>query len=183
MDGRTIECDAVLIGIGVRPALGWLVGSGLETETAIPVDAGGRTAIPEVFAAGDVAAPLDPSSGRHVRSEHWEAAARQGMAAARGMLGLDPVRSSISSFWSDQYGLRIQYLGDARAADAMSVDGEPSSRDFAAWFTRAGDPVAALLVGRPHALAAARRRIELSRQRNRPLNEGGVDEALVAAGG
>jgi hypothetical protein len=76
------------------------------------------------------------------------------------MLGLDPQPPAIPSFWSDQHGLRIQYLGHAHGADAITIDGEPDARDFTATYTRDGTPVAALLVGRPDALARTRRLLE-----------------------
>ena len=138
VDGRVIRCDAVLVAIGVAPALGWLDTSGL----------GSLSAVPDVLVAGDAAG-----------GEHWEAAAQQGAAAADAMLGLEPASQPLPSFWSDQYGLRIQYLGQARHADAMEIDGSLAERDFAATFTQRGRPVAALLVDRPRALPEMRRLI------------------------
>lgn len=167
--GKSVPCDAVLVGIGVRPAVDWLAGSALAPNGGIPVDAAGCTAVPGIFAAGDVALALDPRSGQHVRSEHWEGAARQGSAAARAMLGLEPGPAPPASFWSDQYGLRINYVGRAAESDEVSIEGDPSARAFAAVFTRAGRPTAALLVGRPHALAEMRRRIrESEEERSEP---------------
>ena len=167
--GRSIPCDAVLVGIGVRPAVEWLAGSALEPNGGIPVDAAGRTAVPGIFAAGDAALTLDPVSGRHLRSEHWEGAARQGAAAARAMLGLEPGPAPPASFWSDQYGLRINYVGHAAGSDEAVIEGDPGARDFAAVFSRAGRPTAALLVGRPQALAGMRRRInESEEERSEP---------------
>jgi 3-phenylpropionate/trans-cinnamate dioxygenase ferredoxin reductase subunit len=154
-DGRRLACDHVVVGIGVQPALGWLAGSGLDPR-GIPIDAAGRTPAPDVFAAGDAAATYDPVLRRHVPGGHWEAAARQGAAAARTMLGHEPQRSSPASFWSDLYDTRVQYVGNARLADGTAVDGDPAARDFAITFTSAGTPVAVLLVGRPHELPRAR---------------------------
>jgi hypothetical protein len=98
--------------------------------------------------------------GRHVPGSHWEAAGRQAARAARAMLGLDPGRAPLTSFWTDQYGIRVQYLGRAQGADALSIDGEPAARSFTATFLRAGRPVAALLVDRPRSLPAFRDLIE-----------------------
>jgi NADPH-dependent 2,4-dienoyl-CoA reductase/sulfur reductase-like enzyme len=124
------------------------------------VDADGRSAAQRVLAAGDAAATFDPVAGRHVAGSHWEAAGRQGARAARVMLGLEPGAAAPASFWTDQYGLRIQYLGHARLADAVEVDGDPESRSFTATFTRSGRVVAALLVDRPRSLPAVRTLIE-----------------------
>jgi NADPH-dependent 2,4-dienoyl-CoA reductase/sulfur reductase-like enzyme len=158
--GEIVEADDVVVGVGVEPDVGWLQGSGLSTGAGIPVDEHGRTASPDVLAAGDAAATFDPRLGRHVPGSHWEAAARQGARAARVMLGLDPGDAPLTSFWTDQYGLRIQYLGHARLADAVTFDGDPASASFTATFTRGGRAVAVVLVDRPRALPAIRQLIE-----------------------
>ncbi len=104
--------------------------------------------------------PFDPRFGAHARTEHWDAAAWQGAAAAKAMLGEYPGTPPLPSFWSDQYGLRIQYVGHAHHADAVAFDGDPAERDFEAVFSRGGVPVAGLAVGRPRAIPALRKRIE-----------------------
>ncbi len=166
-DGRRLDCTAVVVGVGVAPAARWLAGSGLDAD-GVKTDADGRTAIPGVFAAGDVARPFNARRGSHSPSEHWDAASRQGAAVARAMLGERPSAPAAPSFWSDQYGLRIQYAGDAAGADTVSVDGDPADHDFSVRYSRDERLVAALTVGRPRELLALRRRIE------------GKDEARVA---
>ncbi len=131
---RHLACDHVLVGVGVVPELDWLAGSNVDLA---------RT--PGVHLAGD-------ASG----AGHWESAARQGAAAARAMLGREAAPPAASSFWSDLYDTRVLYLGHAPAADAAAIDGDPEARDFTVTFTRAGAPVAVLLVGRPHELPHAR---------------------------
>lgn len=159
-DDRVVETDHVVVGVGSNPDTGWLKGSGLDAARGVPVDQHGESAIPGVFAAGDAAATYDPLLACHVPGSHWEAAARQGSRAARLMLGLDPGPAPQTSFWTDQYGLRIQYLGHARLADRVVIDGDLSGRSFNATFTRAGRAVATLLVNRPRELALARKAIE-----------------------
>ena len=138
----------------------WLAGSPLESRTGVAVDPQGRTAVAGVLAAGDAAATFDPMLGRYVPGSHWEAASRQGARAARAMLGLAAGRAGITSFWTDQYGIRIQYLGRARPDDSVTIDGEPEARSFTATFSRAGRPVAALLVDRARSLPAFRTLLE-----------------------
>ena len=118
------------------PATGWLRGSGLG-ERGVEVDTAGRTALPDVFAAGDASIPFDPRFGAHARTEHWDAAAWQGAAAAKAMLGEDPGTPPLPSFWSDQYGVRIQ----SRRPPAPRRRGRwsraiPPARDFEAVFVR-----------------------------------------------
>jgi NADPH-dependent 2,4-dienoyl-CoA reductase/sulfur reductase-like enzyme len=159
--GERLECDAIVVGVGVSPATEWLEGSGLKTDGVI-TDQAGRTALPDIFAAGDVATSFDPRIGQHRRTEHWDAAARQGAAAAKAMLGVHPDRPPVPTFWSDQYGLRIQYAGHADLADEVRVEGEPGARDFAVVYSHGGDPIGALTVGNPRAFARLRKQIERS---------------------
>jgi 3-phenylpropionate/trans-cinnamate dioxygenase ferredoxin reductase subunit len=158
-DGRTVGCDAVIVGVGVEPAAGWLTGTALEPGGVL-TDPSGRTAVPDLFAAGDVCRAFDPRRGMYPRTEHWDAASRQGSTAALAMLGELAPAPALPSFWSDQYGLRIQYVGDATGADSIRVDGDPEHRDFSALYSRDGRPVAALTVGRSRELVALRSLLE-----------------------
>ncbi len=157
--GKRVPCDAVVVGVGTMAATEWLGGSGLD-ETGVHTDTSGRTPFPGVFAAGDASVPFDPRFGSHARTEHWDAAAWQGAAVAQAMLGEYPGTPPLPSFWSDQYGLRIQYVGHAHRADAVIVEGDPDERDFEAVFTRSGVPVAGLTVERPRSIPALKKRIE-----------------------
>jgi 3-phenylpropionate/trans-cinnamate dioxygenase ferredoxin reductase subunit len=139
-DGHTVPCDHVVVGVGVDPDVRWLGGGGLG-----PVGAEGQTRMAGVFAAGDVTG-----------GGHWESAARQGAAAARAMLGLEPLKTAPDGFWSDLYDTRVQYVGHAPTADGTTIDGDPAARDFRVTFTREGRAVGVLLVGRPHELPDAR---------------------------
>jgi NADPH-dependent 2,4-dienoyl-CoA reductase/sulfur reductase-like enzyme len=162
-DGTRIGCDVVVAGIGTVPATSWLAGSGLG-ERGVEVDAGGRAAAPDVFAAGDASVPFDHRFGVHARTEHWDAAAWQGAAAARAMLGEEAGTPPLPSFWSDQYGVRIQSVGHPHLGDSVLVEGDPASRDFEAVFVREGMPVAGLTVARPRSIPALRKQIEAGHQ-------------------
>lgn len=144
--GEWIACDEVLVGIGVKPATAWLEGSGLD-PAGVHADAAGRTALAGVYAAGDCT----------VGCEHWEAAVHQAVGAAQAVLGRDPRPAPPAGFWSDLYGLRLNWLGDARGADDFTIDGDPAARDFAVTWRTEGRPVAGLLVNRPRELAQLRR--------------------------
>jgi 3-phenylpropionate/trans-cinnamate dioxygenase ferredoxin reductase component len=145
------EFDEIVVGIGVTPATGWLAGTpiGPNGSAAIRADHAGRTCIPDVFAAGDCAG-----------SQHWEAAVMQGGGAALAMLGEDPPAPPPSSFWSDLYDIRINWLGDARGADSIDLDGDPEANDFSVIYRRGGKAVAGLLVGRPQALPELRKELQ-----------------------
>ena len=158
-DCGRLSCDAVVVGVGVAPAAEWLKGSGLAADGVL-TDQAGRTSLPDVYAAGDVTRGFDHRLGEFRRSEHWDAAARQGMAVARAIVGDAHEPHPLPSFWSDQYGLRIQYVGHAEGADGALVEGKPADRDFAVVYTRGEQRVGALVVGRPRDFARLRREIE-----------------------
>jgi NADPH-dependent 2,4-dienoyl-CoA reductase/sulfur reductase-like enzyme len=144
------DFDEVVVGVGVIPATEWLRGTpiGPNGRVAIPADHAGRTCIPNVYAAGDCAG-----------SQHWEAAVQQGGGAALAMLGGAPPAPPPSSFWSDLYDIRVNWLGDARGADSLEIDGDPEARDFGVTYKRDGRTVAGLLVGRPQALPQLRKEL------------------------
>ena len=102
-----------------------------------------------MFAAGDAAG-----------SQQWEAAARAGAAAARAMLGLDPRPAPHPSFWSDQYGVRIQSVGHLAGADGMRLDGDLHSRDFTALLTTAAGSLARCSSGARGDLPRVRKLLE-----------------------
>ena len=163
-DGSAVEADLVVVGVGVKPQTAWLAGSGLTLDDGVVCDAA-CVAAPGVVAAGDVARWDNRLFGRLMRVEHWTNAVEQGTAAATSLLAAaagerPPSFAPVPYFWSDQYGLRIQYVGASRPGDEMVVvDGSLDDRRFVAVYGREGRIVAALAVGRARRLMAYRRMI------------------------
>ena len=154
-DGSELACDAAVLGIGAEPVAptGAPAGSG-----GIPTDACGRTALPGVYACGDAASTLRPSLGRRVRLEHWSDAAAQGAAVAAAILGREEPHDDPPYFWSDQLGLRLQYVGHGDGWSRVEIDGHAGS--FGARYLDAeGALVAGLLVNRPADVATLRREL------------------------
>jgi NADPH-dependent 2,4-dienoyl-CoA reductase/sulfur reductase-like enzyme/nitrite reductase/ring-hydroxylating ferredoxin subunit len=137
-DGRQLAADAVLIGVGVRPAVEFLAGSGLAEAGAVPVDARQQTAAEGIYAAGDIALLKDPASGPPRRIEHWVEAERQGRHAARAMLGKGPLPREAPFFWTRQHGQSIRYAGHAPAWDRVVFRGNPEAESFLAGFYAGG---------------------------------------------
>lgn len=131
-DSGRLEAGAVLIGIGINPNTAVAAASGLQVDDGIVVDAQGRTSIPHIYAAGDVARRYSARAGRHVRFEHFDNANKQGAAAANAMLGRDAVNDDAPWFWSDQYDHNFQLLGEA--TDRTVIRGNPEANDFTAFY-------------------------------------------------
>ena len=141
-DGRTLDCDLVVVGVGVQPRTGLAAGAGIAVENGILVDAHLQTGRPGVFAAGDAANAHHPFYGEPVRVEHWANALHQGPVAARAMLGGDDVYDRLPYFFSDQYDVGMEYAGLARSWDRVVFRGDPAGREFIA-FWLLGDRVVA----------------------------------------
>ena len=133
-DGRLLECDFVVVGVGVEPRIQLAERAGLEVDNGILVDEHLETSMPGVFAAGDVANARHPFYGERIRVEHWANALHQGPAAARGMLGQADPFDRLPYFFSDQYEVGMEYLGFAREWDRVVFRGDPSSREFIAFW-------------------------------------------------
>jgi 3-phenylpropionate/trans-cinnamate dioxygenase ferredoxin reductase subunit len=132
-DSGSLEADAVVVGIGITPNVGAAAVSGLTVDDGIVVDAEGRTSIPNIYAAGDVARRYSGRAGTHVRVEHFDNANKQGAAVANAMLGRDAVSDEAGWFWSDQYGHNIQSLG--AATGKLAIRGNIDDFDFTAFYT------------------------------------------------
>ncbi|MEV7405571.1 FAD-dependent oxidoreductase [Streptomyces sp. NPDC091267] len=140
-DDRTVPADAVLVGIGARPATEWLEGSGLPLGNGVLCDAT-LYAGDGVWAAGDVACWTHPGTGAPTRVEHRTNASEAGLAVARNILagpeGAVPF-APVPYVWSDQYDMRIQVYGSTRGADSIRiVEGSTAARKLIAVYGKAG---------------------------------------------
>jgi 3-phenylpropionate/trans-cinnamate dioxygenase ferredoxin reductase component len=133
-DGRALECDFVVVGIGVQPRTELAAEAGLTVDNGILVDEHLRTSAPGVFAAGDVANARHPFYGEPIRVEHWANALYQGPAAARAMLGQADAYDRLPYFFSDQYDVGMEYAGFAREWDRVVFRGDPAAREFIAFW-------------------------------------------------
>ena len=159
--GELIEADIVVVGIGVVPATRWLEGSGIELRDGVVCDetllarseSGG--VVDGVYAAGDVLRWPNPLFGEEMRVEHWTNAAEQGAQAARNLLavaaGAEPEPyAPVPFFWSDQFDIRIQFLGRSAVDDEVVVAaGSVEDGTFLALYGRDGRLHGALGVNAP----------------------------------
>ena len=146
-DGRTIDCDLVVVGVGVRPRAQLAAQAGLYVDDGVLVDEYLQTSMPGVFAAGDVAMTHYPFYGRRIRVEHWANALDQGPVAGRNMLGRSEAYDRLPYFFSDQYDVGMEYAGLAPTWDRVVFRGDPASREFIAFWLVQDRVVAGMNVG------------------------------------
>ena len=162
-DGRKIAADVVVVGIGAQPNVAWLNDSGLAIGNGVHCDEIGGTGHPGVVAVGDCSAWLNPRTGRHHRVEHWTAARDRPSIAVATLLARSartPSRERAPYFWSDQYGVRIQFAGEIEPDDEVSLEiGGPQDRSFLAVYRRGGAAVAVLGVDQVREFTRWRRQI------------------------
>ena len=161
--GRRIECDFVVVGLGVEPVTELLADTGAEIDNGIAVDEFCRTGVEGIYAAGDVANHYHPVFERRIRVEHWQNALNQGPAAARNMLGKDEPYDDIPWFWSDQYDFNLQYTGFHTEWDEVIVRGSMEERNFVAFYRKDERVLAAVAVNRGKDLRRSMRLIKAQR--------------------
>jgi NADPH-dependent 2,4-dienoyl-CoA reductase/sulfur reductase-like enzyme len=165
-DGRSIPADIVVVGVGARPNVEWLEGSGVALDNGVQCGADGRTSLAGVVAVGDCANWYDPRAGHHRRVEHWTGARERPDAAIATLLAGGAVEPGVPRppyFWSDQYGVKIQFAGHAAGADSVTIEaGAADDRDVLAVYRRAGNPVAVLGMNQPRLFTRWRKQLAVT---------------------
>ncbi|MGE3233910.1 MAG: NAD(P)/FAD-dependent oxidoreductase, partial [Thermoleophilia bacterium] len=157
-DGTVLPCDLVLVAIGAVPGadVPGCEALGRAGDGGIPTDPCGRTSHPAVWACGDVASAWRPRIGRHRGRGHWTSAARSARAAAHAIVGRDDTAGDEAFVWSDQFGWRIQVVGEAGGDLCAEVAEEDEAGLVIRYRDGGGRLRGGLAAGRPEALAAIR---------------------------
>jgi 3-phenylpropionate/trans-cinnamate dioxygenase ferredoxin reductase component len=156
--GLAIECDAVVVGAGVRPDAMLAERAGLEVEDGIVCDSKLRTSAEGIYAAGDCCSYESVVHGRRLRVEHWDVAMQQGAYAARNMLGESADYDVVPYFFSDLADwASLEYVGPAQDPDEEIWRGDPDSGEFSVWYLEDDRVAGCLSVERSEDLAEARR--------------------------
>ena len=150
--GDTLTVDRLVVGVGVTPQTHLAAAAGLAVDNGVLVDAGLRTSAPGIFAAGDVANVDHPVLGHRLRVEHWDTAIKHGTVAATNLLGGSAVADHLPYFFTDQYALGIEYVGNPgpdgfdRVVITGDTDGPVEPRTFRVWWLRGSRVVAGMHV-------------------------------------
>ena len=176
-DGRRIDADVVVVGVGAMPdvMLARKIGLELGASGGVACDRRLQTSVEGIFAAGDMCEYDSVIHGRRLRIEHEEVAAAQGRHAARAMLGSEEPFAEVPYFWSDLADwATLEYVGPAPGWDEELVHGDPAAGAFSVWYLHEGRLGGALAVGRPGDLDVARTLLV------EQADAGAVREALAA---
>ena len=159
--GREIDCDAVVVGAGVKPDVMLAEKAGIEVGNGIVCDSRLQSSVEGIFAAGDVCSYDSVVHGRRLRVEHWDVALQQGRYAGAAMLGEEEPFKAIPYFFSDLADwASLEYVGPAEDWDEVVFRGERDSGEFSAWYLKDGKVGGALSVERSEDLVHARTLIE-----------------------
>lgn len=174
-DGARVELDGLVVGLGVLPNVEWLESAGLAIDDGIVCNARGETSHESVYAIGDAARWVNVHSGLHRRVEHWTTTIEHATIVAREIADGTHERTPLSEvpyFWSDQYGTKIQCMGEPSASAELTsvLTGAAADRPLYL-YGRSGRLIGALGFGLPRAVMQLRTLIAA---------HASVDEALEA---
>lgn len=158
-DGRSIDCDIVIIGVGIVPRTALAEAAGLAVGDGIEVDAQCRSAAPGIFAVGDCTSHPHPWVGRRIRLESVQNAIEQGKAAAASILGRDEPFDAIPWFWSDQFDLKLQIAGLSLGYDETVLRGNIDDGSFSIFYRREGRLIAVDSVNDPRTFILAKQHL------------------------
>jgi len=155
-DGRFIEVDSVLVGIGILPNQELAAEAGLVTGNGIEVDVNCRTSDPDIYAIGDCAAQTNWLTGDRIRLESVPNALEHGKTAAAAITGTPEPKLDIPWFWSDQFDLKLQTAGLFQGADELVIRGDALNAPVSFFHLKGGVLIAADCVNDPQSFMAAK---------------------------
>jgi 3-phenylpropionate/trans-cinnamate dioxygenase ferredoxin reductase subunit len=160
-EAGTETVDDLVVCIGIQPNTEVAVRSGLAVGNGVEVDAHGRTSIPTVYAAGDVAAHDHPRYGR-IRVEHVDVAQQHGQVIASTLAGRARAFADPHWFYTDQYEINVQGLGlgGLRPDDVAVTRGRVEDLDGTVFWLRGGVVVGAATIERGEDISVARELVD-----------------------
>jgi len=159
--GETIDCDLVVVGIGIVPAVGPLIAAGAAGANGVDVDEYCRTSLPDIYAIGDCAAHASAyAGGAVIRLESVQNAHDMATCVAKAICGEAQPYAALPWFWSNQYDLRLQTVGLNLDHDAAVLRGDPAERSFSVVYLKESRVIALDCVNRTKDYAQGRRLVE-----------------------
>ncbi len=159
-----IECDVVIVGIGIIPDTEVAEAAGVTVNNGIEVDEYCRTSVDGIYAAGDVTSHHNPRYDRRMRLESWQNAQNQAIVAARNICGQEVAYEDIPWFWSDQFDFKIQAAGAPLPGDATVLRGEAGADDLIVFQVRDDRVTGIQSIGALKEVRRARKLLEKDKQ-------------------
>ena len=160
-DGSSIDCQLVIVGIGIIPAVGPLLTAGAAGGNGVDVDEFCRTSLPDVYAIGDCAAHANRfADGAVIRLESVQNANDQAACVAKAITGDPQPYAATPWFWSNQYDLKLQTVGLSSGHDAVVLRGDPAARSFSVLYLKGGKLIACDAVNAIKDYVQARKLVE-----------------------
>ncbi|WP_322045046.1 NAD(P)/FAD-dependent oxidoreductase [Paraburkholderia sp. J67] len=157
-DGRRLDADLVIVGVGVLPATTLAEQVGLKVDNGIVVNEQARTSDPDIYAIGDCTRHFNPLYARWLRLESVQNANDQARTAALALCGKPEPYRALPWFWSDQFDLKLQIAGLSEGFDDVVMRGDPrQGRSFAAFYYREGRLIAVDAINRPKEFMLSKR--------------------------
>ncbi|PZU05306.1 MAG: pyridine nucleotide-disulfide oxidoreductase, partial [Sphingobium sp.] len=142
-DGKRIDTDMVIVGIGIIPETGPLIAAGATGDNGVDVDAFCRTSLPDIYAVGDCSAHVNRfACGARIRLESVQNANDQAKVAAMHIMGREEAYDAVPWFWSNQYDLKLQTVGLSIGFDQAILRGDPRNRSFSIVYLKDGKVIA-----------------------------------------
>jgi len=133
-DGKIIDTESIIIGIGINPDIDLAMHSGLQCENGIVVDQNGQTSDKNIFAVGDCSFHPNSIYGKHLRLESVQNAIEQARTVAAAIAGKAMPYCQVPWFWSDQYNLKLQLAGISQDHDHYLIRGEIEEESFVVYY-------------------------------------------------
>jgi NADPH-dependent 2,4-dienoyl-CoA reductase/sulfur reductase-like enzyme len=175
--GLCVAADLAVVGVGVIPNTDFLEGSGISVDNGVVVNQTFGTSVPGIYAAGDVANFFDPLFGRQRRIEHWSNANYQGTEVGGILAAQGNGYDTVSSFFSEVFGVTIKVFGDVSRFDELTADGTLES-GLRASYGENGRLVGALTVGQSEEVEALAKDLIAERAPARALHDDLVGSAM-----
>lgn len=148
-NGRRLDADLAVVGIGVDPVTDFLEDSRIELDNGVVVNERFETNVPDIYAVGDVANFFDPLFQKRRRIEHWSNANYQGTEVGKVLAGAEGGYDTVSTFFTEVFGITIKVFGDARRDSHCIVHGSLEEGMYALGANEHGEVIGALSVGQP----------------------------------
>ncbi|KAJ6699304.1 MONODEHYDROASCORBATE REDUCTASE-LIKE ISOFORM X1 [Salix purpurea] len=153
-DGRVLEADIVVVGVGGRPLVTLFKGQVEEEKGGIKTDAFFKTSVSDVYAVGDVATFPMKLYNDIRRVEHVDHARKSAEQAVKAIKSNEEgktidVYDYLPFFYSRSFDLSWQFYGDNVGDAVLFGDNDPASPNpkFGSYWIKDGKVVGAFLEG------------------------------------